>query len=172
MSSALLLQHMESFLTSWLSLFGGGREQGECLGWDERCGEGREGAKPGNYQKDIDGIFILRLEVNMVKLKGKSSFSVHTLHTNTDTHTHTQSLLHCHSPVALLRRGRWFFERHLIHLVEEEANGDEIRGISGKESVKHKGQKSESSGQMQSWETIWLNASQTFLGILVNFYIS
>lgn len=98
MSSALLLQQMESFLTSWLSLFGGGQEQGECLGWDERCGEGREGAKPGNYQKDIDGIFILRLEVNIVKLKGKSSFSVHTLYTNTDTLSPFSTvilLLHC-----------------------------------------------------------------------------
>ena len=47
-------------------------------------GEGREGAKAGNYQKDIGGFFHFLFGVNTVKSKGKSSFSLSTI-----LYTHT-----------------------------------------------------------------------------------
>lgn len=83
-------------------------------------GANGESTRLRNYQEQVDGFFILYLEVNGVKLKGKSIYlSTCAMHVwagvHACTHTHTHALLYSISYVILFlplfsccaaRRGR------------------------------------------------------------------
>ena len=119
----------ELFILLTFSLWKGG-EQGKYLGWDEKYGGWGRVARESRLgiirQVSVD-FYIFCLGVNTVKSKGKSSFSLSTFSTHTRSPLcatlSTVALLH--SVLLLLpclEEEGDFFERHLIHLMQEEAN--------------------------------------------------
>lgn len=87
---------------------------------------GRLERKPslGIIRKVWMDFLILSLEINRVKLKGKSSFSAHIVYTR--MHTHTLTHMHTHALTQPLTSS-CFYHRSLVALPEEE--GDILKDI-------------------------------------------
>ena len=121
-----------------------GREQQEYLGWDEKYkGEGREVAKAGNHQKDIEGFFLFFVwKLTWWSQKASLvSLCPHSLHIHIVPYVLPFLLLHCcilsFSCHIAQKRKVIFWKTFDPPNARGSKQSDEIRGISGKEGVKH-----------------------------------